>query len=1031
MARLYNLHARLLVLLFLGVVLDVGVFTTRVLAAPRLHGASGGLKVRKEIREMTCKEWDRFSSSVNEFRKSGKWDEFANLHTSPDVWDVAHSDNSGLQAAFLPWHRVYLSRMESELQKIDPEVTIPYWNWALDSENPLASPVLSDVFFGSTGNPEESYCVTDGSFKDDSNKTCIQRALPLDGGGFLTLANLKEVLTESSDYGRFVNRLENGFGLHGHLHMFLGGNMANLNSPKDPLFYAHHSFMDMLWWRWQKMHNSITSPAYKGDAEAPLYPFRESASEVFSSEEMGYTYSNPLKRDPKDNTSIPCFLEKGGRKDIVALGERVWTNLPNDVKALRQIPRRAPLPETRYWSQWLSLQEEQKGAISVEEIEAQISSLTDVIAQPSISRRVWRNDDGDFGLGMPLRMILDKSEEEEEKDPDTISEDKTCSAFPDCRNCFSSIKLAEEAGCVERYPESFRENLETAVTREFRKQAGEPPTKNEGVNAGPGIQENVVEGEGEMPASDVGIGESLDSTETTVPPLPSAPANVQPPPTSPPQTPPAPGPLPEDSQKDDTSMAETDPGTVEENIDSPLEEGSQAGEGSTEEEAQATSNVETLDKVVTMTVEALDEEKPVEQRVEDVFSDKVLGQVDALFEDVSSDSDSDVDSLEEEEKKEGKGKKKKKEEEDEDEEDEEDDEEEEEDEEEKEEKEGKEGEEDEEEQEEGGNDKGEGAASFSVSVNGEALAGEKDFQDLVTSGKPKVEEGEPKDLRRGKDDKGIEEDFDDDFDDPVERGMKIIRESIEKSQEIVEESRERIASILSQSGRDEGEDDKRRREKEEEESRVNEALSSVGLDYFLPINSNAREGIFVPSKRDRGSSSSSKAKEAKGSKKEKSKSSRASSISGRLSDISSSARSSAASSIAGQRSSSSSRLSSSSLPRSPSARSSHSSASALSSKRASEKKVPGRSSKASFAGKSESVSSKLEALKSKASDAIGKASPPKVRSWKGGSSKSPTKSKSSRSSKKKKSSSSSKKKKSSSSSRLEKLRNAMRKSMKG
>mmetsp|Transcript_14102 Transcript_14102/g.27130 ORF Transcript_14102/g.27130 Transcript_14102/m.27130 type:complete len:947 (-) Transcript_14102:105-2945(-) len=663
MARLYNLHARLLVLLFLGVVLDVGVFTTRVLAAPRLHGASGGLKVRKEIREMTCKEWDRFSSSVNEFRKSGKWDEFANLHTSPDVWDVAHSDNSGLQAAFLPWHRVYLSRMESELQKIDPEVTIPYWNWALDSENPLASPVLSDVFFGSTGNPEESYCVTDGSFKDDSNKTCIQRALPLDGGGFLTLANLKEVLTESSDYGRFVNRLENGFGLHGHLHMFLGGNMANLNSPKDPLFYAHHSFMDMLWWRWQKMHNSITSPAYKGDAEAPLYPFRESASEVFSSEEMGYTYSNPLKRDPKDNTSIPCFLEKGGRKDIVALGERVWTNLPNDVKALRQIPRRAPLPETRYWSQWLSLQEEQKGAISVEEIEAQISSLTDVIAQPSISWRVWRNDDGDFGLGMPLRMILDKSEEEEEKDPDTISEDKTCSAFPDCRNCFSSIKLAEEAGCVERYPESFRENLETAVTREFRKQAGEPPTKNEGVNAGPGIQENVVEGEGEMPASDVGIGESLDSTETTVPPLPSAPANVQPPPTSPPQTPPAPGPLPEDSQKDDTSMAETDLGTVEENIDSPLEEGSQAGEGLTEEEAQATSNVETLDKVVTMTVEALDEEKPVEQRVEDVFSDKVLGQVDALFEDVSSDSDSDVDSLEEEEKKEGKGKKKKKEEE--------------------------------------------------------------------------------------------------------------------------------------------------------------------------------------------------------------------------------------------------------------------------------------------------------------------------------------------------------------------------------
>jgi tyrosinase len=483
--RMVGLHLWVVLLSSVAFFYFRTVQSERVLEAP---GLNSRLKARKEVREMTCLEWERFSSAVNEFRQSGKWDDFANLHTDPKVWEVAHSDNSGLQAAFLPWHRVYLRRMERELQKIDSEVTLPYWNWALDSENPLNSPVLSEVFFGTTGSPESSYCVTDGSFKDHSNETCIQRALPSDPGGFLTLVNLKQVLTESPDYGRFVNKMENGFGLHGHLHMFLGGNMADLNSPKDPLFYAHHSFVDMLWWRWQRMHNSMGSPAYKGDALAPLYPFSESAADVFSAEEMGYTYSNPLSRNTSDESTRPCFLERGGERDIVALGEKVWESLPTSVSVLRQIPITGPSPKQEYFVQWMELKETQNPSevFRSVDIQEQIGTWTQRAAAPRLTSTVWSFDDN-FNLGIPVNALLSEEDREEmnqrdrreQRGTDDLGEKKAsneeqgegeCKYQSECGNCLSTLDELTTATCVDRYPEEFGPNLETAFIRQLQEE---------------------------------------------------------------------------------------------------------------------------------------------------------------------------------------------------------------------------------------------------------------------------------------------------------------------------------------------------------------------------------------------------------------------------------------------------------------------------------------------------------------------------------------------------------------------------------
>jgi hypothetical protein len=37
---------------------------------------------------------------------------------------------------FLPWHRIYLLQLEQALQKFDPTVSIPYWDWTVDRNIP-------------------------------------------------------------------------------------------------------------------------------------------------------------------------------------------------------------------------------------------------------------------------------------------------------------------------------------------------------------------------------------------------------------------------------------------------------------------------------------------------------------------------------------------------------------------------------------------------------------------------------------------------------------------------------------------------------------------------------------------------------------------------------------------------------------------------------------------------------------------------------------------------------------------------------
>ncbi len=51
-----------------------------------------------------------------------------------------------------------------------------------------------------------------------------------------------------------------------------------------------YAFADMLWWKWQRMHDGMSNPAstFRGNREEVLLPFEEKVEDVFSVEEMGY-----------------------------------------------------------------------------------------------------------------------------------------------------------------------------------------------------------------------------------------------------------------------------------------------------------------------------------------------------------------------------------------------------------------------------------------------------------------------------------------------------------------------------------------------------------------------------------------------------------------------------------------------------------------------------------------------------------------------------------------------------------------------
>ncbi|CAG8954776.1 hypothetical protein HYFRA_00004701 [Hymenoscyphus fraxineus] len=198
------------------------------------------------------------------------YDDFTVVHKKR-VYSVHHV------SASLPWHRYFIFIFEQALkEKCGYEGSLPYWDWTLDSKDPLASPIWDpEIGFGGSKDPATG-CVEGGPLKgfllsntkNIPSRHCLVREFSNDSEfGELHSKQwspeiVSDILTSSKTFEELRERIERG--PHKHLHDGIGGEMMSFTSSNDPLFYLHHAQVDRLWSMWQQQDPDVRMREYSG-----------------------------------------------------------------------------------------------------------------------------------------------------------------------------------------------------------------------------------------------------------------------------------------------------------------------------------------------------------------------------------------------------------------------------------------------------------------------------------------------------------------------------------------------------------------------------------------------------------------------------------------------------------------------------------------------------------------------------------------------------------------------------------------------
>jgi len=194
---------------------------------------------------------------------------------------------------FLPWHRLFLLRLEQQLQRVtgDPNAALPYWDWAADGARTPAAQRTATLwgpsYLGSsTGNvingPLAALRVHLVGFGTQLWSVAPRPLTRAAGTDIATLPSAADVTwalgpDTDTDYDRFQwdattdafrNRLEGWLDpsggsepqLHNRVHVWVGGDMAPGTSPNDPVFYLNHCNVDRLWEAWMARRGRVYRP---------------------------------------------------------------------------------------------------------------------------------------------------------------------------------------------------------------------------------------------------------------------------------------------------------------------------------------------------------------------------------------------------------------------------------------------------------------------------------------------------------------------------------------------------------------------------------------------------------------------------------------------------------------------------------------------------------------------------------------------------------------------------------------------------
>jgi tyrosinase len=205
---------------------------------------------------------------------------------------------------FLPWHRAYLVSFERICRQMsgDPNFALPYWDWSRQRQLP---PAFTSPTMGGRRNPlfnNTRQARPNSSLRDSAvGQNVITRIMG--EAQFENFGSTRPTGQNNMDArwlrapGR-TTALEGG--PHNTTHVFVGGDMSDMISPRDPIFWLHHCNIDRLWAQWNALGRRNTTNRlwaafrFNGMFQTPqgqgLTAWNVGVSDVLDHRAFGYTY---------------------------------------------------------------------------------------------------------------------------------------------------------------------------------------------------------------------------------------------------------------------------------------------------------------------------------------------------------------------------------------------------------------------------------------------------------------------------------------------------------------------------------------------------------------------------------------------------------------------------------------------------------------------------------------------------------------------------------------------------------------------
>ena len=225
---------------------------------------------------------------------------YAGLHGLPLPSYCQHGTS-----LFLPWHRAYLYFFENALTDAlrgarddqTASVSLPWWDWASAAAHADGLPAGYLADGNGADNPLAAGPVTlsnsdlqlvrenlPGAITDGPNPVTVRDPSPPDE---LPRQQTVNRALRSTTFQSFTMVLE---GIHNGVHGWVGGAMSAVPiSSYDPIFWAHHSMIDRLWYLWQISPLGADPPAALLDRA--LAPWPMTVRQTLDISTLGYDYA--------------------------------------------------------------------------------------------------------------------------------------------------------------------------------------------------------------------------------------------------------------------------------------------------------------------------------------------------------------------------------------------------------------------------------------------------------------------------------------------------------------------------------------------------------------------------------------------------------------------------------------------------------------------------------------------------------------------------------------------------------------------